>query len=735
MAQVPLLEQNVFPEQGPLPQANGADFGAQVGAAQQDLGTRLSDAGDVMAKNVLKWQGLKNEATASNLDIQFQGDLGKLEDGFYQLKGKAAADAQPKFEADLMALRQQYLGASPNPMVANMLSQSVGYSIGRSMRQSGQYAGDQTKAWMIQSADSRNQLLINQGARNYADSEYQAQIGAALDAGAKNYGELQGFDDATTQVYRDKLEAALQKNRIANAKDFIQSHSIGDQASALLGVQPDAPTQAGGANYHRFVLATEFGTGKNDPNNPDHQGPVQATAAWMAHFNPGGDRNNLQDALKGLDNETAENKPKLEDALKRPVTDSDLYLAHQQGLAGAIALLTNPDAPASQSVPLANIAANIPANSGIDPKTVTGAQFAALYNAGEASGAITPANGTGVDKQLAAAVDVLPLGERQALTKEVLTAWHTQDAAFREQTRFQQEQDVKAQKQQYDDVMNGAKAAINANWAQPQQAPAFDIAKFSQTPWAQKNPQAVQDLLNYQKNLDNKPNDGIDKATTSQLYRGYLNGTATTKDFQEAFAPSDGTPGKISKGSLDFLMKAAEGKNDPNTVAANKLKDKFVKDNESAIGTGVNAMTPDSKFRFDFDFEQAWQAKIAKGENPKDLITPGNKDYFGSLANLSHYSQTAAQAFADEQQAQYDAAHPGLLSRLWTGLTGGGEAGPAVPADLPAGTKYLGKTKDGRDAYLKPDGSKVAVGAPAAAAAPAQAPVAASGPGPAVPND
>jgi hypothetical protein len=730
MAQVPTLEQNVFPQQGPLPNASGADFGAQVGAAEQGVGEALGQAGDVMAKHVLAWQGLKNEATASDLDIQFQGDLGKLEDNFYALKGKAAADAQPKFESDLIALRQHYLGASPNPMVANMLSQSVGYSIGRSMRQSGQYAGDQTKAWMIQSADSRNQLLVNLGARNYADPQVQAEVSAALDAGVKNWGELNGADENTQAVKRAEFEAALQKNRIENAKTFIQSHSIGDQASALLGVQQGTPTAVGGANYHRFVLATEFGTGQNDPNNPDHQGPVQASAAWMAHFNPGGDRNNLQDSLKGLDNETAENKPKLEAALKRPVTDSDLYLAHQQGLAGAIALLTNPDAPAAQSVPLANIAANIPANSGLDPNTITGGQFAALYNAGEASGAITPANGTGVDKQLAAAVSVLPEGEKQALTKDVLSAWHTQDAAFREQTRFQQEQNAKAQKQQYDDVMNGAKAAINANWAQPQQAPPFDIAKFSQTPWAQKNPQAVQDLLNYQKNLDNKPNDGIDKATTSQLYRGYLNGTATTKDFQDAFAPPDGTPGKISKGSLDFLMKAAEGKDDPTVIATNKLKDKFVKDNETAIGTGANAMTPDAKFRFDFDFEQAWQAKIAKGENPKDLITPGNKDYFGSLANLSHYSLSAA----DQLQAEADAQKPGLLERLWTGLTGGGEAGPAIPADLPAGTKYLGKTKDGRDAYLKPDGSKVAVGSPATTPAPAEAPVAASDTGPAVPN-
>lgn len=46
----------------------------------------------------------------------------------------------------------------------------------------------------------------------------------------------------------------------------------------------------------------------------------------------------------------ADNKRTLEQALGRPVTDGELYLAHQQGSGGALKLLQNPSLPAAQLV-------------------------------------------------------------------------------------------------------------------------------------------------------------------------------------------------------------------------------------------------------------------------------------------------------------------------------------------------------------------------------------------------
>lgn len=86
----------------------------------------------------------------------------------------------------------------------------------------------------------------------------------------------------------------------------------------------------------------EFGGGKNDPNNPKHQGPVQASPAYWDRFGGGGDRNNWQDSLAALARSTAADRKTLTNVLGRDPTDAELYLAHQQGPGGASALLRNP---------------------------------------------------------------------------------------------------------------------------------------------------------------------------------------------------------------------------------------------------------------------------------------------------------------------------------------------------------------------------------------------------------
>lgn len=86
----------------------------------------------------------------------------------------------------------------------------------------------------------------------------------------------------------------------------------------------------------------EFGGGKNDPNNPKHQGPVQASPAYWDRFGAGGDRNNWQDSLAALARSTAADRKTLTSVLGRDPTDAELYLAHQQGPGGASALLRNP---------------------------------------------------------------------------------------------------------------------------------------------------------------------------------------------------------------------------------------------------------------------------------------------------------------------------------------------------------------------------------------------------------
>ena len=730
MAQQPTMEQDVFPQQGPQPQATGADFGAQVGAATEGIGEAVSNFGNVEFKHVMALQGLKNEATAQDMDIQFQGDLGKLEDNFYSLKGKAAADAYPKFQSDIAALRQQYIGAAPNPMVSEMLGQSVGYSVGYSYRRGAMYAGDQSRQWMINSASSRNDLLVSQGARNYADPDYQKQVGAALDAGAQNYGELNGLDPASTALYRQKLEDDLQKQRVGNAKAYLQGLPIAQQAAALLGVQPETPTGVGGDAYHRTVMAVEFGSGQNDPNNP-HQGPVQASPDWWKQFGRGGDPNNPQDALKALDLETSVNKPQLESALGRPATDGDLYLAHQQGLAGALALLTNPDLPAASSVGLAAVAGNIPHDANnkpvADPATITGQQFADLWQKPfDAAGASGVGQATAPSKGDLAAVSVLPPAERQALTAEALRTWRIQaDAAYTDQ-QHQEASALKAQKQQLDTADGQIQQLMLAHDQDPS-APAVNILQVAQSPLYQGQPERVRALMAFQKSLDRPdPVSPGDSARVAQqtfarmgLPEGDPNKITSMQQINQLFAPADGTKGSINKTDLKFLQDQFTNGQTADGQRLLSLQGQFLKGAEKMIDpTTAAGSSPFAAMR-NFAFAQAVAAKVqafrAAGKDPAVLFdpTPGNKDYVGSPGFMHPYTRSLTDLMTEatsgtETQPEAEAA----ATATPTGTPAAPAAkGPAIPADLPKGTTYYGQLKDGRPVYLMPDGRKIAPGA------------------------
>lgn len=71
-----------------------------------------------------------------------------------------------------------------------------------------------------------------------------------------------------------------------------------------------------------------------------------------------GDINDPAQNLIAAQKLAAANRSVMEARLGRKVTDAELYLAHQEGAAGAVALLSNPDLPAGSLVPAANIRAN-----------------------------------------------------------------------------------------------------------------------------------------------------------------------------------------------------------------------------------------------------------------------------------------------------------------------------------------------------------------------------------------
>lgn len=698
----PSVNQEVFPDANVTPQASPLAFGAQVGEATSRFGGQLEDTGGVIAQNVLKWQDLRNEATAQDLDTQFQGQLGQLDNAFYALKGKAASDAFPKYQADVMALRQQYLGSVPNPAVANMLGTSVKYSTSRSLINSGRYAGEQQRAWMGDAALSRVNMVVYNGGRNATDPDFWAQSNAAIISGAKNLQDVNGWSDEHTQLFIASQQAAMRKQAIDTITAQFKGAPVGDAMRALIVANGGGGSQAqsgkvGGSDYLAQLFQTEFGSGQDNPNNPTHTGYNQGDAAWNARFMQGGDPHNLQDAIKGANAETAYNLPRLERALNRPVTNGDLYLAHQQGLDGAIKLLTNPGKPATDLVGTDAVLANG------GNETMNAADFANLwtsrFNGGTTPDQIAAAGGP-LNQGLVAAgqtLQSLAPDEFQKLSKETLADATTQaNAAYTDWEHGQKVQEAQIK----NNIASVEFGARNAMWDQHNDPskPRVDISMLAKQPQfaTADGREMIDRLIKFQTWLDQPPkNDTVSaQATVNVLDRIGL--------------PA-GDPNKITQQSqLDALLPTMTM--EQYKLASTRLKDASTPQGESLAGvrkrtfdqikgqilrTGAIGIEPDATqipnvehqnyLQYQYDVGQLEAEYKAQGKNPSTtLYNPKSPDFVGSPEFLSKYiisPQQRLDALAMDQSGKMSmpsdfAAAPIASDPVVGGVVGTAEAQP-----------------------------------------------------------
>lgn len=686
MAQIPTAEQTAFPGPPATPQASPADFGAQVGAAQQGVGAALGDVGDIEAKQALALQGLKNEATAQDADVSFQSDLGKMESDFYGLKGKAQADAYPAFISNISALRRQYLGNMPNPMAQEMLGQSLSYSVGYAIRRASTSAGAATKDWMIQSASGRADMLVYQGQQHWTDPNYVAVAKNGVKAAVQNYGELQGWSQDTIDLKVAEQNDKIDKGAQGNATAYLNGLSVQDRAAALAGTGGRPQGTVGGSEYHvTSAMIESGGNAAIGTNATGHTGLFQASADWWKRYGGGGDINNADDQHRALDRETAENLPLLKAALGRPVTNGDLYLAHQQGEHGAESLLKNPDLPAIDSVGYAAVAANTP--NGADgqpiwnPANVTGAEFAQTFTkpfAGQALAGSAPP-----DPTAQAAVALLPPDEVQKLTKSTLTDWRVQsdaDYAAQEHQRIQTEQ---AHMLQVDQTKSAIQTQMLQHDADPSK-PGIDMLQVSRLPIFQDKPQVVGELMAFQKALDKPDGEaGASARNTSGMFAKLFPSDGSTplsqKDIDAAFVSQDPAQ-HINKSDYDWLSGQLAEAKDPASKRLNGQANDVFKVVERQLdpsftgASGESSHSPFSGTRM-LQYKQAVAEKIAAfkaaGKDPAVLFdpTPGNKDYVGSQGFIAPYTRSLSDLMTEEATGQ-EAAAPAALP-------------PTVPATAP----------------------------------------------------
>jgi soluble lytic murein transglycosylase-like protein len=128
------------------------------------------------------------------------------------------------------------------------------------------------------------------------------------------------------------------------------------------GVSPD---------YLARTAKIESNDNPNATNPSGATGEFQFTPATAKQY--GVNPKDLFSSTVGAAKLAADNKAQLTQALGRPPTDAELYLAHQQGAAGAAKLLANPDAKASDIVGMKAVIQN-----GGKPNMTAG-QFAQMW--------------------------------------------------------------------------------------------------------------------------------------------------------------------------------------------------------------------------------------------------------------------------------------------------------------------------------------------------------------------
>lgn len=409
-------------------QANPDDFGAGIGRATQGLGQATTTAGDTGLDVLTQKAKINGDLMANDAATQYtKGVTQAWGDYANNHQGKDALSALPDFQNSLDTLRQKISKTLPSTDAQlafdgfsrraqdHYLESSQTFAdaqnkqwIQKSWTDGAANAGDQAslfrsdpskvEAWLKTSDDqlknlyddthadpesSQRGLLENRG-RNVRQLVEQSAV-SGLDGKPDVHLAQEYFNK-----YKDSIDQGSQlriaeflKNRVDQQSgiDFGKGAMQGTQAThgfaspALPVFAHAAASVPSGYSPAGLSRTIQIESGGN-PNagNGSHLGLGQFSPSTWAQYGEGS-RTDPQQAILATQRYAAANASYLSQHIGRQPTDSDLYLAHQQGPGGAAKLLLFPNARAGDLVGDAAIRGN-----GGDPNAPASA-FTNLWSA------------------------------------------------------------------------------------------------------------------------------------------------------------------------------------------------------------------------------------------------------------------------------------------------------------------------------------------------------------------
>ena len=350
-------------------------FGGQVGQT-------LSQAGDMLAQHAVQRQQLANETNVSDVYTnQFSPAARDIYQNYMKLEGKDAEARFPEFQQQMNDLRTQTRANLPNPMQQKAFDAISTRRVEMDLDGMARYAAAQTKAWQWNTHTAMIENLTDEAEANYNDPHRLKEITDRLDKETVNYANSHGWSDEVYayQIHKnnDRLWSAVIKRQaltdpegaLATYRDASSLKRLTGEAQAelekvlkphidLFNAQNACNAVTGQATAQQIagealrqgvdpstaltIWSAEGGVTNPAAQNPDSSatGIFQHTAGTWGDL--GGTDQNRTDGKKQIELGVAltkQNSAALTKDLGRRPQPWEVYLAHQQGLDGAKALL------------------------------------------------------------------------------------------------------------------------------------------------------------------------------------------------------------------------------------------------------------------------------------------------------------------------------------------------------------------------------------------------------------
>ena len=371
-----------------IDKATPADFGAQVGQT-------LAQAGDMLAQHAAQRQQLANETNVNDVYAnQFSPAARDIYQKYMALEGKDAEAQFPAYQQQLNELRQQYRSSLPNMMQQKLFDESSTHRLEMDLDGMARYGAAQTKAWEWNTHTAVMADLTNEAEANWNNPQRLQNVRDRMDTETADYGSKHGWSGDIFRAQLGKNNDALWTSvikRQANSGDYAGAmKTYQDQVAAgrISGsaqgemekfFKPLQDLQSSQNAYGKVTggavaqsIASEAQRQGVDPStaltiwsaeggvtNPATKNPSSKATGIFQHINStwqaqGGTDQDRLDAGRQIQLGVAlakENQTALARDLGRQPQPWEIYLAHQQGLAGATALLhADPNSSAADAL-------------------------------------------------------------------------------------------------------------------------------------------------------------------------------------------------------------------------------------------------------------------------------------------------------------------------------------------------------------------------------------------------